>query len=77
MAGVRSNDIAKELALKGPLKFGKARTLDGVRVEAIEGTQKFGKTTGRVVLYVRRAGAMSRWRRTRSEPTVTRARPST
>lgn len=57
VAGVRSSDIAKELALKGPLKFGKARTLDGFRVEAIEGTQKFGKITGRVVLYVRARGS--------------------
>jgi hypothetical protein len=57
VAGVRSSDIAKELTLKGPLTLGKPRTLDGVDVEAIEGTQKFGKTSGRVVLYVRARGS--------------------
>ena len=55
VAGVRSSDIAKELTLKGPLALGKPRTLDGYTVDAIEGTQKFGKTSGRVVLYVRAA----------------------
>ena len=57
VAGVRSSDIAKELALKGPLKLGRSRTLDGRAVDAIEGTQKFGKTTGPVVLYVRAKGS--------------------
>ena len=56
VAGVRSSDIAKELALTGPLTLGKARTVDGYAVDAIEGTQKFGKTTGRAVLYVRAHG---------------------
>ncbi|HXN59074.1 MAG TPA: hypothetical protein VN886_01360, partial [Acidimicrobiales bacterium] len=56
VAGVRSSDIAKELTLKGPLALGKPRTLDGYTVDAIEGTQKFGKTSGRVVLYVRARG---------------------
>ena len=56
VAGVRSSDIAKELTLKGPLALGKPRTLDGYAVDAIEGTQKFGKTNGRVVLYVRARG---------------------
>ena len=56
VAGVRSSDIAKELTLKGPLALGKPRTLDGYAVDAIEGTQKFGKTSGRVVLYVRARG---------------------
>ena len=57
VAGVRSSDIAKELTLKGPLALGKPRTLDGYAVDAIEGTQKFGKTNGRVVLYVRARGS--------------------
>ena len=57
VAGVRSSDIAKELALKGPLKLGRSRTLDGRAVDAIEGTQTFGKTSGRVVLYVRERGS--------------------
>jgi hypothetical protein len=56
VAGVRSQDIAKELALKGPLSLGHRRTLDGHAVDAIEGTQAFGKTTEHVVLYVRAQG---------------------
>jgi hypothetical protein len=54
--GVRSADIAKELALKAPLSLGKTRTLDGVSVDAIEGIQKFGKKSQHVVLYVRARG---------------------
>ncbi|MFZ0251344.1 MAG: hypothetical protein WAL61_15475 [Acidimicrobiales bacterium] len=54
--GVRSADIAKELALKAPLSLGHARTLDGVAVEAIDGTQTFGRTSQHVVLYVRAEG---------------------
>jgi hypothetical protein len=54
--GVRSADIAKELALKAPLSLGHARTLDGVAVDAIDGTQAFGRTSQHVVLYVRAKG---------------------
>jgi hypothetical protein len=54
--GVRSTDIAKELALKAPLSLGKTRTLDGESVEAIDGTQSFGKKSQHVVLYVRARG---------------------
>jgi hypothetical protein len=54
--GVRSTDIAKELALKAPLSLGKARTLDGQAVDAILGTQTFGKKAEHVVLYVRAEG---------------------
>jgi hypothetical protein len=54
--GVRSTDIAKELALKAPLSLGKARTLNGVTVDAIDGTQTFGKKSQHVVLYVRASG---------------------
>ncbi len=57
VAGVRSSDIAKELALKGPLSLERPRTVDGTAVDAIEGTQKFGNTTNHVVLYVRAHGA--------------------
>lgn len=57
VAGVRSKDIAQELALKGPLTLGRTGTIGGVRVEAIEGMQKFGKTTQHVVLYVRARGS--------------------
>ena len=54
--GVRSSDIAKELAIKAPLSLGHPRTLDGQAVDAIEGTQTFGRTSRHVVLYVRARG---------------------
>ena len=54
--GVRSTDIAKELALKAPLSLGHTRTLDGQAVDAIEGTQTFGRTSQHVILYVRARG---------------------
>jgi hypothetical protein len=55
-AGVRSTDVAKELALTGPLTLRPARTLRGTHVDGVEGTQKVGGTHIRVVLYVRAAG---------------------
>ena len=54
--GVRSTDVAKELALKAPLSLGRSRTLDGQAVDAIDGTQSLGKKSGHVVLYVRAKG---------------------
>jgi hypothetical protein len=54
--GVRSADVAKELALKAPLSLGRARMLDGQAVDVIDGTRSFGKTSGHVVLYVRAKG---------------------
>jgi hypothetical protein len=54
--GVRSTDVAKELALKAPLSLGRSRTIDGHAVDAIDGTQSFGKKSGHVVLYVRAKG---------------------
>ncbi len=54
--GVRSQDIARELALRAPLSLRHTRTIDGQLVDAIEGTQKFGTTTQHVVLYVRTKG---------------------
>jgi hypothetical protein len=56
VAGVRSTDLARELALKGPLSLARTRTLGGRAVEAIKGTQTFGHTTDHVVLYVRAHG---------------------
>lgn len=55
-AGVRSNDVAKELALTGPYTLGPAKTLTDLHVDAVEGTQKIGGRRYRVVLYVRAAG---------------------
>ncbi len=57
VAGVRSSDIAQELALKGPLSLERPRKIDGTAVDAIEGTQKFGHATDHVVLYVRASGS--------------------
>jgi hypothetical protein len=57
VAGVRSKDIAHQLALKGPLTLGHGRTVGGVAVDTIKGTQKLGKSTLHVVLYVRAHGA--------------------
>jgi len=68
VAGVRSHDIAQELALQGPLTLGRPRTIDGIAVLAIEGTESStasgsgsGNGTGhgthpRAVLYVRAHG---------------------
>ena len=57
VAGVRSHDVAQELALKGPLSLGHPRTIDGYAVDAIDGRQTFnGRTSQRVVLYVRAQG---------------------
>jgi hypothetical protein len=56
VAGVRSQDLAKELALRGPLSLGRPRTVDGSAVDSIEGTQEFGATMLHVVLYVRAQG---------------------
>jgi hypothetical protein len=55
-AGVRSTDVARELALTGPLRLARARTLNGVRVVGVEGSQKIGGKHVHVVLYVRAAG---------------------
>jgi hypothetical protein len=57
VAGVRSHDIASELALKGPLSLGKPSTIGGQAVDAIKGTQKFGKQSIHVILYVRAHGS--------------------
>jgi hypothetical protein len=54
--GVRSTDLAKELALKSPLSLGHVSRLNGEAVDAIDGTQAIGKKSERVVLYVRADG---------------------
>ncbi len=56
VAGVRSHDVAQELALKGPLSLGHPRTLDGYAVDAIEGSQTLARKSVHVVLYVRATG---------------------
>jgi hypothetical protein len=57
VAGVRSTDLARELALKGPLTLGHPRTIDGHTVDTIDGTQTFGGHKSPVVLYVRARGS--------------------
>ena len=54
--GVRSTDLAKEMALKAPLSLGHASKLNGEAVDAIDGTQAIGKKSEHVVLYVRAQG---------------------
>jgi hypothetical protein len=54
--GVRSTDLAKELALKSPLSLGHVSKVNGVAVDAIDGTQAIGKKSEHVVLYVRAQG---------------------
>jgi hypothetical protein len=70
VAGVRSQDIAEELALSGLLTLGRPRTIHGTAVLAIDGTQGStgsgngngngngagSRTHPRVVLYVRAHG---------------------
>jgi hypothetical protein len=57
VAGVRSRDVATELELKGPLTLGRPRTLDGLGVEAVDGTQVDPRhRSSHVVLYVRATG---------------------
>ncbi|MGP0031971.1 MAG: hypothetical protein ACLPVF_15880 [Acidimicrobiales bacterium] len=57
VAGVRSHDVAEEVALRGPLTLGAPRRLDGYRVDAIRGTEVDpGAKPMRAVLYVRASG---------------------
>jgi hypothetical protein len=57
VVGVRSHDVAQEVALKGPLTLGPSRTLHGYRVEALRGTQQLqGAKKMLAVLYVRASG---------------------
>jgi hypothetical protein len=57
VAGVRSSDVAEEIALKGPYTLGPSRTLDGYKVDAIFGTQELqGSKKTKVVMYVQATG---------------------
>jgi hypothetical protein len=56
VAGVRSTDLSHEVTLKGSLKLGHPRTIDGVAVDAIEGKQTLGHKSVPVVLYVKADG---------------------
>jgi hypothetical protein len=57
VAGVRSHDVATEIAMQGPYSLGKSRTIDGIRVDAILGTQALqGLKRMHAILYVRASG---------------------
>jgi hypothetical protein len=57
VVGVRSHDVAQEVAMQGPYSFGPSRSLDGHKVEALRGTQRLqGAKKMDAVLYVRASG---------------------
>jgi hypothetical protein len=57
VVGVRSHDVAEEVALQGPVTLGPSRKLQGYRVDALQGTQTFqGSKKMKAVLYVRASG---------------------
>ena len=57
VVGVRSADVAQEVALKGPFSLGRARRLDGYDVLAVRGTEEMqGAKPMEAVLYVRMTG---------------------
>jgi hypothetical protein len=57
VAGIRSHDVAEEIALTGPFTLGASRHLDGYEVDTIRGTLEVqGAKPERAVLYVRASG---------------------
>jgi hypothetical protein len=57
VVGVRSHDVAQEVALTGPYTLGRSRRLDGSSVDALRGTLKLqGERRMDAVLYVRASG---------------------
>jgi hypothetical protein len=57
VVGVRSHDVAQEVALDGPYTSGPSRKLHGYRVESVRGTQKLqGEKRMDAILYVRASG---------------------
>lgn len=57
VAGVRSHDVAQELAIRGPFTLGPQKMVDGIEVDAIRGTQGGqGAKVTHAVLYVRATG---------------------
>jgi hypothetical protein len=57
VVGVRSHDVAEEVALKGPYTLGRPRQLGGSSVDALRGTlQLEGEKKMDAVLYVRASG---------------------
>jgi hypothetical protein len=56
VVGVRSDDVAREVAMQGPYTLGPSRSIDGHKVDALRGTQKLGSKRMNAVLYVRASG---------------------
>jgi hypothetical protein len=57
VVGVRSHDVAQEVALEGPYTLGPSRVLNGQKVESVRGTQKLqGEKRMDAILYVRASG---------------------
>jgi hypothetical protein len=57
VVGVRSHDVAQEVALQGPYSLGPSRRLDGYAVDAVMGTLAVpGAKSMKAVLYVRASG---------------------
>lgn len=57
VVGVRSHDVAQEVALKGPYSLGRPRQLGGSSVDAVRGTLHLqGEKSMDAVLYVRASG---------------------
>jgi hypothetical protein len=57
VVGVRSHDVAQEVALTGPYSLGPSRRLDGHTVDALRGTlETQGTKKTKAVLYVRASG---------------------
>jgi hypothetical protein len=57
VVGVRSHDVAQEVALQGPYTLGPSRRLDGDQVISVRGTQKLqGVKRMRAILYMQASG---------------------
>jgi hypothetical protein len=57
VVGVRSHDVAQEVALQGPYTLGRPRQLRGTSVDAVRGTLSLqGEKSMDAVLYVRASG---------------------
>ena len=56
VAGIRSHDVAQEVVMKGPFTLGAPKTIEGIRVDAIRGTQTLqAHKKLDAILYVRAA----------------------
>lgn len=53
VAGIRSRDVAQEILMKGPFTLGKPKSIGGIRVDAIRGSQTLqGQKRMDAILYV-------------------------